>query len=130
MNESEIPIIGAKKKMELELEVPATFHTVLLFTNHSGEFTKMEFALPPGVYPNPTWMPKLIEEAHRNALKTLKLSTKDLSWRKPTTQEFLAVTAGPQAKNYSVNIKWAEPYASKMDLNLPDVEAAVDDNSN
>lgn len=131
MNDNVIPIIGAKKKEDISLELPATFSTTLYFINHNGEMTKMEFALPPGVYPNPRWLEKLIQQATRGALKTLKMSTKDLSWRVPSTFEFFRVTAGPQAANYNVLPKWQAAYSNPMDINVPEVEAPEsDDNSN
>ena len=121
--DNEIPIIGKAKQLDVSLEVPATFSTTLYFINHSGEGTAMDFALPPGVYPNPRWLEKLITEACRNALKTLKLSTKDLSWRKPTPTEFMKMTAGPTAAKYTFNTKWIEPYTNNMDIDVPGVEA-------
>jgi len=122
--DNEIPIIGAKKKRELQLEIPALFVLQLFFINHSGEGTKMEFSLPPGVYPNARWLETLVKDATRNALKTLKLSTKDLSWRKPTPAEFLRMTAGPASEGYKVESKWLEPYSNPMEIDLPEVEEA------
>ena len=127
---NEIPIIGKKKKEEVHLEAPITFAVTLWFTNHTGEMTKMEFNLPGGVYPNARWLEKLIKQASRGALKSLKMSTKDLSWRIPTPAEFFKVTAGPQAKDYMPKAKWQEPYSNPMDVEVPDVEKPEETNGN
>lgn len=119
------PLVNTESVVEVELEIPATFRTQLVFINHAGQYTTVEFGLPPGVYPNPQWMPKLLEGAYRNSLKTLKISTKDLSWRKPTPLEFVRATAGGQP--VKVETKYAEPYESKdakrMEALIPEVEA-------
>ena len=93
----------------IKIEVAALFSAMLYFVCPNTKETKrMMFDLPPGVHPNPEWLPKLIKETQREAIKALKLDTKDLSWRLPTPNEFVQLTTGNTALN--VEKKWAEPY--------------------
>jgi len=116
-----IPIIGEPKPVELSLEVPALFQVKLLFINHQGEFTSIDYALPPGIYPCEKWLNTLVDGVYRNSLKALKLSTKDLSWRKCTPKEFVDATSG--GVQVKVGHKWAEPYSSgkDMELEIPEI---------
>lgn len=117
----DIPIIGAPKPVEVQLEVPALFSVKLIFINHMGEYTSVDYALPPGVYPAEAWLDKLVEGTYRQSLKALKLSTKDLSWRKCTPKEFVDATSG--GVQVKVAHKWAEPYSSgkDMELDIPEI---------
>jgi len=112
-----------------QLELPVKFSCRLVFTNHQRQFTEMEFTMPPGVYPNPDWLPTLIGECQREALKALKLQTKDLSWRKPSIREFIEYTTGKPASPAEFELGWVEPYTSQLDLGLDD-EAGNDNDSN
>jgi len=106
-------IIKPKNKNHVVLEVPALFRCILFFINHKKEFTSVEFTLPPGIYPNPKWLEKAIDDAYRNSLKTLKLSTKELSWRKGSTHEFITATAG-NGHEISVDREWKPAYSTVL----------------
>jgi hypothetical protein len=122
MDDSNIPIIGAPKPVEVQLEVPALFSVKLVFINHMGEYTSVDYALPPGVYPAEAWLEKLVEGTYRQSLKALKLSTKDLSWRKCTPHEFVKATSG--GVEVKVAPKWSEAFASgkTLEIDLPEIE--------
>lgn len=122
-----IPIIKAKDPNAIQIEGPVLFTASLLFVNHQGQYTSVVFKCPPGLYPNPEYIVKLVKEAQREALKALKLETKDLSWRLPSPDEFVKLTSGGAI--ISVNDKWAEPYSVKLDVN-GDNEVVNDNNSN
>ena len=124
-NDNDIPIIGEPKPIGVKLELPATFSITLWFINHSGQYTNVQYSLPPGVYPNPKWLEKLIKDSYRESLTTLKMSTSDLSWRKPTPQEFVTATAG--GANVKAFSKWVDAYSSEFTIEVPEV--VKDDNA-
>lgn len=116
------PIIGASKPLELENAV--LFTATLIFVNNSNQATRMGFACPPGLYPNPENIVKLVEEAQREALRALKLQTQDLSWRLPTPTEFVRITSGNQ--NMLAAPKYKEAFSVKLEM---EQEVTNDNNS-
>lgn len=105
------------------IEVPVLFTASIVLINHQGQVTRMGFSLPPGLYPNPDYLVKLVKEATRESIKALKLQSNDLSWRLPTPTEFVRITSG----NNTINAKkkYQEPYSVKLEVEKED----NDDNS-
>lgn len=103
------PILG-----QVKLEVAALVQIQLLFIDKQGNTSRLAFMAPPGLYPG-TWLPTLVEEAQREALKALKLKTNDLTWRIPTPAEFCRITANDQVPN-NLNLYWQPAYSVKLDL--------------
>jgi len=119
LNDTNIPIIGEAKPEAVELEVPALFTVQLWFINHQQQYTYVDYRLPPGLYPNPAWIEHVVETTYRNSLKALKLSTKDLSWRKCTPEEFVKATSG--GVQVDVAKKWSKPFTVAMEIDVPEV---------
>lgn len=116
MNDNEfaaaVPILQKTDANTIRLETACVFNATMVFVNHLGTVTRMGFTLPPGLFPNPKYIPKLIKEGQREALKALKLETKDLSWRLPTPTEFVRITtSNPSLLAYR---EWAEPYTVEL----------------
>lgn len=123
----DIPIIEKKTTDAIPVEVAAVFGATLFFVNGQGQATSMAFSTPPGLYPNPTWVVKLLEEAQREGLKALKLQTKDLSWRLPTPTEFVRMTSGNQV--IQANSKYSDAYSVNLELEK-ETPTTNDNNSN
>lgn len=124
-------LIGLEKPLKISLEVPAVFNVTLFFINHEREYTTVNFTLPPGVYPNPDWLENVIKDAYRQSLKALVASTKNLSWRKCSTHEFVRATS-PANQKIEVDKDWQVPYSVKMDFSklpeAPEVKETLNDN--
>jgi hypothetical protein len=108
------------------LECPILFTGSIVLVNHSGKHVKMGFGLPPGLYPNPEYLEKLLKETIREAIKALKMQTTDLSWRLPTPQEFVNITSGGTA--IKAKKKWQEPYSVKLEFE-EEHNVVTDDNN-
>ncbi len=125
-------LIGLEKPLKVSLEVPAVFNVTLFFINHEREYTTVNFALPPGVYPNPEWLEDTIKDAYRQSLKALVASTKNLSWRKCSTQEFVRATS-PAGQKIEVDKEWQKAYSTKMKFEklpeAPDTKEVTNDNN-
>lgn len=121
-----IPMIGQKKPEYPDVELPAVFSVALFFINHKREMRTISFNCPPGVYPNPEWMPTLIKEATREGARALKLETKDLSWRPLSANEFVQVTTRNTAMRANGGA-YKDPYEAGLELDKE--ETAEDDNN-
>jgi len=106
-----------------KLEINAKFFCTMVFVTSHKEFMEMEFQMPMGVYPDPEWLPDLMKECSREALKALKLQTKNLSWRKPTVGEFIEYTTGELPDFNKFEDKWQEPYSAQLELSFDDKDA-------
>lgn len=122
-----------EQDFKVSLEVPAVFNVTLFFINHTGEYTSVNFALPPGIYPAERWVETAINDAYSKSLKALKTSTKNLSWRKVTPLEFVRATS-PAGQKITVEPKWQPAFSNQFEFEkLPDApvlnEGTTNDNN-
>jgi hypothetical protein len=98
-----------------KIEAPLMFNVTLYFINHMSSMVSMIFELPAGLYPEKERTLALIQEAQKEGLKTLKIKSKDLTWRLPHANEFILHSTGG-AVTHAFGGKYQEPYTVKVDL--------------
>lgn len=97
------------------IEAPVIWACRMFLVNNQGNFVEMTMDYSPGVYPHKPFAVPTVEDAFKQALKALKLKTKDLTWRVPTANEFVTFTSSGKV-THAFASKYQEPYTVTLEL--------------